>query len=443
MTASARLHRVLCAAALLAVASVYLIAHGAPDTSRRALYIVVHFVLTASMFGVWATNGTATAGEHRVTLATGILARLILIAVPVFTTSDVARYLWDGRAILEGLDPYVVSPIAPEAAALRGLWPFPTANNRVPTIYPPLAETVFALSAVFGAETSLFVYKAAVAAASIATLVWTARLLRLLSLERHLALVALSPLLILEGGVGAHVDIFAAASLAGALLLSTRGRSFLAGGAVGLGVLFKLMPAVLLVPFVLGLRRANALRTLSGAALVVAGGYGLALAAGYEPIGSLFVFLEKWRFGSPLQSAVRTLAGEGAVPYVAAVLGAMGLVASVVAARRERLAVGLTIALATVIIVSPVAHPWYLAPLIVLLPLAPNAFVLGWATAFPLAYEVGDHFAATGRWEPATWPLVAIALTWMLSLAFDVSRARGAAVAKGEAAVTAVRGAGK
>jgi hypothetical protein len=71
------------------------------------------------------------------------------------TGDDAYRYIWDGRVLLAGIDPYQFVPLDPELAHLRDPLLFPEGEppliNRpgVPTIYPPIAQLWFGLVAFF------------------------------------------------------------------------------------------------------------------------------------------------------------------------------------------------------------------------------------------------------------------------------------------------------
>ena len=81
-------------------------------------------------------------------LGTAVLLRLIALAAPVFLSSDINRYIWDGRVQAAGINPYRYVPTAPELAKLRDDRVFPNINrnNYAPTIYPPVAQLLFLLA---------------------------------------------------------------------------------------------------------------------------------------------------------------------------------------------------------------------------------------------------------------------------------------------------------
>ncbi len=418
-----RVHRLLCVLFVLATAGAYGVAAGPVDARGRG-YVALHLLLCALMLGTWATSRAAGRAEHRWTIAAGALARLVLIAVPPFTSRDVERYLWDGRVAFAGLDPYRLSPDAPALESLRIAWPYPVPVEFLPTLYPPGALALFALAASTGLAWAFWTWKLIVTLASLATLWLVARLARDRGRERHLPLVALSPLLVLEAGVGAHVDTVAALGVAAALgsARGVRASVALAGGALA-----KLLPAAALLPLAARRGARDRSRLLAGAGAILALGYGVALAAGFRPVGSLTTFLSGARFGSPLFAALAGTLGTAAAWPFAAVALLVALAQSVRRARRGDWRSGVGWALAAPLIASPVVYPWYLMPLGPLLVLVPSFFLLGWVVALPLTYEVIDRPV----WDPAAWPLAAVAAAWVVGAALDVaSWRRSAGVAR-------------
>lgn len=384
----------------------------AEASGQGTAYIVWHLLLTLLMLGAWRAGVLRPLAAQHATLAAGIAARLMLLAVPAFTTHDVERYLWDGAVALAGLDPYRVAPDAPVVAGLRAWWPTPAEHAAYPTLYPPGALALYALCASAGPVWGLVLWKLCVTAASVATMFVVRAVLARRGALQHLPLVALSPLLVLEAGVGAHVDAFSTLAVAAALCAFDARRPALVGVALGLGTLVKLLPLVVLLPLGLSLAvagRWQALGRLMGASVLVIGaGYTLALALGLQPVGILPLFFERWRFGSPLFAAAQALWPDAAVGALMGLLAATLLAAAAAWARTNPLA-GVQLALAAPLLTSPVVFPWYLCVLVPLCAMQPRAWLLAWFSAAPLSYEVLNGFAAAGVWAPAGWPLWLIA----------------------------------
>lgn len=400
---------------LLAV-SVYGVATMDPQV-RGTAYIVLHGMLCLTMVLAW------WGGAQWMTVIWGaaLASRVILVGVEPFTTHDVDRYLWDGAVLLEGLDPYQIRPADPVVASLRAHWPSPPEHADYPTLYPPLAVALFAGCAAAGPAWGLWLWKALVAIASMALLVPVWNALRHLRAERHFSLVALNPLLVLEGGVGAHVDILVAWAIAVALLAGLRRQGLRMGWAVAAAGLLKLAGVAVLLAMTRrgswGFRLRIGMAWLLGLGL----GYGGAFSLGLRPLGSLPVFLEVWRFGSPLFWALEELFEENALAVAGALVG-LGALGVAVRSHRDALGVSAVFALALPWLFSPVVFPWYLASLVPPMTLAPAAWAWGWLVAAPLTYEVVNVFESTGLWQPARWPVAVITLGWLGGAAWDLWR---------------------
>lgn len=384
-------------------------------------YLLLHAAMTATMLIAWQhTDGGAP--TLRWLLVTGLAARLLLLPVPPFTTHDVDRYLWDGAVAAAGLDPYRVAPDHAAVTALRDLWPTPPEHAAYVTLYPPGALALFALAASGGPEWAPWLWKLLVTMASLATLMLGRTLLEARAVQRHLALLALSPLLLLEAGVGGHIDSFATLALVAALLAAASARWRWTGFAIGVAALIKLLPALALLPLAVFARR-RALDLLFAAALTGAAAYGAAFALGLLPLGSLPLFFERWRGGAPLFAATT------AVLPPAAALAVLALTAVAMLAQAFRLAwrrspASLPWALATPLVISPVLFPWYWMPLVPLVALAPSWTLLAAVSLAPASHEVLDAMNRGDGWRPAAWPLWVLGIGVLLGAIADARRIR-------------------
>ena len=77
-------------------------------------------------------------------LGGGLVFRLVLVPTPVVLSSDIHRYLWDGRVQWAGINPYRYPPAAEELAALRDAQVHPQINRPTKrTVYPPGMEALY------------------------------------------------------------------------------------------------------------------------------------------------------------------------------------------------------------------------------------------------------------------------------------------------------------
>lgn len=362
-------------------------------------------------------------------LAVGVLARLLLVPVESYTSSDISRYLFDGKLLIEGFDPYRVSHDDNALLPLVAQWQPPQEHMQYVTLYPPFALGLFGLAASFGVDHAAIAWKVMIAISSIMTLLVGHELLKHMGKQKNLPLLALSPLLILEAGVGAHLDTITTLFVCLALWAWMKEKPLLAGVFIALGALLKFLPLVLLLPLLLFYRHIKpAFQLLLGTTITLVVGYGLVFLIGLEPIGSIGVFFQKWRFGSPLFSFLESYLSTTALIFSLAVLFICGLIYVVmrclsyrgllrkissrnVINKSDRLTFKLmtmVFLLALPLLLSPVVFPWYLMPLIPFIVLVPRAWLILWMLLMPFSYEVLNQFLCCGIWQPAQWPLMLI-----------------------------------
>ncbi len=160
----------------------------------------------------------------RATMTFAAVAGATLVLAPSVLSDDLYRYLWDGRVLRAGLDPYAFAPADPALVALRDEW-WPRINHpRIPTIYPPLAQGIFgAVGAVWHHPMAL---KAVALLAHLGAVPIVARLAARTGVDprRAAALLALNPLALSESALGGHVDAFVALFVVMAVLAAVTSR---------------------------------------------------------------------------------------------------------------------------------------------------------------------------------------------------------------------------
>jgi alpha-1,6-mannosyltransferase len=179
-------------------------------------------------------------------LGFALLFRLMLVFSSVTLSSDLYRYIWDGRVQANGLNPYRYPPAAEELTPLRDMEIFPHINRpQAPTIYPPGAQMFFALIyAVF--PDSISGMKTVMVLGDFATMLLIIRLLQKSGRDVNKVLVyAWSPLVIFELAGSGHVEALVLPFILLALLARMHGKSVLVGAALGIATLLKLYPLVL------------------------------------------------------------------------------------------------------------------------------------------------------------------------------------------------------
>ena len=110
---------------------------------------VLMFVFAIGGAGAFLASQAVDSADQRgaliIILAGAVLMRLTLLFVEPYLSTDIYRYVWDGRVQAAGINPYRYVPSAPEIAHLRDAAIFPNINRAdyAVTIYPPTAQAIF------------------------------------------------------------------------------------------------------------------------------------------------------------------------------------------------------------------------------------------------------------------------------------------------------------
>ncbi len=306
-------------------------------------------------------------------LAAGM--RVLPLAAPPFLSSDLFRYVWDGRVQAHGINPYLYLPAAPELRFLRDEEIYGSTNRseEAPTIYPPMAQLIFA--AIGQLWSSLQMVKIVMAGFEAITIGAVVVLLRRAGLPAAGALVyAWNPLPLWEYAGNGHIDAASIAFMALAMLAASGRRRGWAGAVLGLAILCKLLPAAVFPAF---WRRWD-WWTLGGTLAVILALYGVyTVGAGWHVLGYLPGYASEEGLASGAGFfLLRALGLLGALPawVTQAYLVTAGLVLLGLAARTmlqpalpsdpapRILAIGqagAVLSTATTIALSP-HYPWYL-----------------------------------------------------------------------------------
>ena len=163
-------------------------------------------------------------------LGAAVFSRALLIAAPPLST-DIYRYVWDGRVQAAGINPYLYRPADPEVAFLRDGTIYPNINRAetAVTIYPPMAQLIFrAVTRV--AESVTLMKLAMVTFEGIAVVALLALLRRRDLPDTRIALYAWHPLPLFEFAGSGHIDAAAIGLMLLACVIAERRRPLIAGG---------------------------------------------------------------------------------------------------------------------------------------------------------------------------------------------------------------------
>ncbi len=385
--------------------------------SDTRLQVFVAFECLAGLvyFGaVWLVrSGPVPRQTLIVVLALAAGMRVVPLAWPPFLSSDLFRYVWDGRVQAHGINPYLYLPAAPQLEFLRDdeIYASTNRSEEAPTIYPPMAQVIFA--AIGRTWSSLTMVKLVMTGFEAVTIGSLTLLLRRAGLPMAGVLVyAWNPLPIWEYAGNGHIDAASLAFIALAMLVASSRRWNWAGAVLGLAILCKLLPAALFPAF---WRRWD-WWTLGGTVAVIVALYAVYIVgAGWHVLGYLpgYAAEEGLETGSGF-FILRLLSTWGPLPpwagraYLAvSALGLLGLAAAIMLGRslpsepgpriRAIGQAGAILALATTIVLSP-HYPWYLGWLSLFACFVPYRSIMFLSASGVMLYLDPYHRESTYPW---------------------------------------------
>jgi len=353
--------------------------------------VVALMLLSAVLWAIAVAHTLRAPPKLLPVLAVAVALRLLLLAAPPFMSSDIYRYVWDGRVQAAGINPYAYIAADPALASLRDSTIYPRINrlDYAHTIYPPAAQVIFAAvgrisQSVTATKCAMLLLEACGVGAMLA-------LLRRARLPAPRILIyAWNPLPLWAIALDGQVDGAMLGLLGLAMWASCARRDGLAGALLGGAILTKFFPLVV-AP---ALWRRWDWKLPAACAVTMALLYGLYARVGWRVFGFLPTYTQEeglrtgngfWPLGA--LAHIMRLPGWSQRLYLAAAVLAIGLLGAWIAffGVRDPVRLGGHVALlaaATLFAVSP-HYPWYYAWLALPACLVPWPSLL-WLSAAPM-----------------------------------------------------------
>lgn len=337
------------------------------------------------------------------------LFRLLLIGVSPCLSDDYVRFIWDGRLLAHGYNPYLYLPnqlIQTSIATSAGLTDalFRELNSASYfTVYPPLNQAFFALAAwlspnsVLGAVIAL---RIPILLADIGCLVLMTSLLRRFNRNPNLALLyGLNPLVVLELTGNIHFEGVMIFFVLLAVWLHVQGHFIRSAVALALAIATKLLPLILL-PLVVrqfGWKRGLLYSSITGAVTIALFLPFLSLELVQNIFSSLNLYFQKFEFNASIYYLIRAvgywikgyniIGRAGAGLFLASAVGILWMASyrfqhPVLRHLPTRILFTLTIywLLATTV------HPWYITSLVAASVFTRFRYPLVWSGVIILSY---------------------------------------------------------
>lgn len=342
-------------------------------------------------------------------------------SLPVLS-DDFFRYFWDGKVFLSGTNPYKYAPAAQQLFLLRDDLIYPFINFPfIPTVYPPVAQILFLLTAVFKAQ--LVAWKILMLVFEIAGWYALYKILMHLKIDKYNLLVfILNPLLIIESYYSVHLDLIAVSVFTWAIYLLIRNRIFSGAIAMAISFLVKFtafFPAIGLIPL-------NRRKIIPVFLLTVTVFFLPFVLNGILPAAGFVSFANRWEFNGLIYNIFcRVLEFSGFKPSVLLTLHYLNrsetvylnsaLIYKIIAVSvfifwvvkrqtvqdksPQKLIKDSFLFITLILFLSPTLYPWYLIWLLPLLAIHKNIALLGFTFFIQFSYYILKPYSMHGTWH--------------------------------------------
>jgi len=385
-----------------------------------------------------ATGGEASARGLVPLLMLFLAVRVSFLAMDPLGSDDVYRYVWDGHVQTAGINPY---QHAPNDEALGNLHttrlPSLVNHPEMKTIYFPLNEWIFYVGYHLSGE-NVWGFQLLILLAETLTIIGLFLMMRELSYSPWRVLIyAANPLAILQFSLDAHVDAFGLPFLIFGLLFYHRKKVTFALLLLGFSLLVKPVAFVILPILFLherGIINKAKVAVLPLSVLLIPF---IPYTFNANPFEALMTFSKHWFFNGALFSVLFRLFSDNQTTrlwcfaFLAIALFALYL-------SKKPLHEKIVLAVLLLLLCSPVVHPWYVAWMIVLLPLVPISSGLAFAGTASLASITYVTYQLQGIWRDYPLVLVLEYVPVVALLLFDLCRKGTPSAAEGNLAVAGI-----
>ncbi|QYA24555.1 DUF2029 domain-containing protein [Gramella sp. MT6] len=354
--------------------------------------------------------------DLRLLIGLAVIFRLAFILALPNLSQDYFRFIWDGRLIASGWNPYQYIP-----EELIGFENFkiPQATELIVGMgslsaghfsnYPPLNQLIFAVAGYFSSSSimgSVIIFRIFIILADIGTLIFGRRLLRSIGLPEHrIFWYILNPFIIIEMTGNLHFESVMDFLLVLSVYLLHKGKWFWSAVTLGMSVSVKLLPLMFLPLFfryfISDKERLN-FKNLIAYYLIVLSTIILSFAPFYSYevfsnfMASVGLWFGKFEFNASIYYIVRWIGFQvkgfniietaGKILPIFTVLIILGLTFFRKYKNTKQLLTNMLFAVTAYLLLSTTVHPWYLAIPLLLSLFTEMRYVIIWSVVVMLSY---------------------------------------------------------
>jgi hypothetical protein len=363
----------------------------------------------------------------------GVLFRIVLIPSEPFLSDDIYRYLWDGKIIASGINPYKFAPVDIQLLQFRDQIIYPFINfPEIATSYPPVSQFMFLINQWLGG--SVLSWKILLLFVEIILFLVIFRMVQHFKLNKFRILIYFyNPLLIIETYSSGHLEITGVLFFWIAVYLFYKRYDWKSIIFFAMSIMTKFIPLVSGIPFLLNkfFRKSALLMVICSILLLPF------MFSGILPLPGLFSYINRWEFNGGLYQLVISImnlldikeyqwmdvnfSGHletfyfsyaffykifAAVILVAVFFDQMNKLRATSSFRSINFIQRGFILTAGFLLLMPTLHPWYLIWIIPFLVFIPNWSWLLFTFLIQASYFVLKDYALFFVWKESVWILL-------------------------------------
>jgi len=342
--------------------------------------------------------------SHSTWFWVGIVARLVLFTSLPILSDDYFRFIWDGRLLDAGINPFEKLPADQLEHNISGINKklFDQLNSQSYfTIYPPLNQAVFWIAVKLSPQ-SLFgavsVMRLIIGAADVANYFLIKKIAIARGLSKNVALIYfLNPLVLLEFTGNLHFESVMICFLLAAIWLLYTDQYKLSSLAMAFSIISKLLPVMYLPALLkyLSFKKAAFYYLIAGT-IVVLSFIPLVSLEFLQGLGSsLGLYFQKFEFNASIYFIIRELGywitGYNQIAFIGPLMGILTIVSILLWLlfnRKKQIPIEVTLLFVHLfyLIFATTVHPWYISTLVALTALTRYRFAVVWSGLVFLTY---------------------------------------------------------
>jgi hypothetical protein len=334
-------------------------------------------------------------------IITGIIFRITLIPAVPTTSPDVFRYIWEGKIVAHGINPYQVPPDAQSLNQYHSdLWSKIGFKNMT-SIYPPFAQVAFLIGHVISGE-SIWGLKIVYLLCEIITLIFLLKLLRLKKINPgYVILYAWLPIPIMEYFINAHIDAVGIAFFVLFLYHIEKGRNNLSAVFFAISILVKFYPLMLFPLLIkkIGIKKLIPFTLIFLFTSIVF--YTPFLTSDFAVKNSLTTYLLRWEFNGSIYNLIKIFSDRDMARIICSIMLIIAI--ATISYKYRDFVNGTFGVLLSFVIFATTIYPWYLGWIAALNP------VLNFYSVFSLLFTSNfSNFTPLGKVWQEYWRVLVI-----------------------------------